>query len=156
MIQNYLTHNAHRYASKWLVLAIDVAIVSFSFFLAYCIRFNLTFDFEVDKLIFQLPVVAFISMISFLIIGSYKGVVRHTGVRDVYNIFNAICLSSILAITVVLINRQWDLFENFTIPSSIIIIHSLLGFIGLTASRYVFKALYTSYLVGECVDLWCR
>lgn len=149
MIQNYLTHNAHRYASKWLVLAIDVVIVSFSFFLTYCIRFDLSFDFEVDKLFFQLPVVAFISMVSFLIIGSYKGVVRHTGVRDVYNIFNAICLSSILAITVVLINRQWDLFENFTIPRSIIIIHSLIGFIGLTVSRYVFKALYNNFLVRD-------
>lgn len=149
MIQNYLTHNANRYASKWLVLAIDVVIISLAFILAYCIRFNLSFDFEVDKLFFQLPVVALISTISFLIIGSYKGVVRHTGVRDVYNIFNAVCLSSILTIAVVLVNGQWDFFENFTIPRGIIIIHSLLGFIGLTVSRYVFKAMYNNMLAGD-------
>jgi len=61
MIQNYLTNNAQRYASKWLVLAIDLVIVSISFMLSYFIRFNLTFDFDVDKLFVQLPVVVVIA-----------------------------------------------------------------------------------------------
>ena len=82
MIQNYLTTNAHRYASKWLVLSIDLVVVAISFLLSYFIRFNLTFNFDVNKLLVQLPVVIAIALISFLIIGSYKGVVRHTGVRD--------------------------------------------------------------------------
>ena len=142
MIKNYLVNNAHRYASKWLVLAIDVATISISFVLSYLIRFNLTLDFEVGKLLVQLPIVAFIALISFLITGSYKGVVRHTGVRDVYNIFNAICLSSILSIFMVITNRQYDIMDDFTIPLSIIIIHSLIAFIAMTASRYLFKSLY--------------
>ncbi|NHF61548.1 polysaccharide biosynthesis protein [Flavobacteriaceae bacterium TP-CH-4] len=146
MIQKYISHNASRYASKWLVLAIDVVSACIAFFLSYFIRFNLSFNFDVEKLYVQLPVVAVISLISFLIVGSYKGVVRHTGVRDVYNIFNAICLSSILMITVVLINKEFGFFENFTIFLGIIVIHSLLAFIVLTASRYVFKAIYENQL----------
>lgn len=142
MIKNYLINNAHRYASKWLVLAIDVVIISFSFILSYLIRFNLTLDFDISKLFIQLPIVAFIALLSFLMTGSYKGVVRHTGVRDVYNIFNAICLSSILSIFMVIVNRQFLIMDDFTIPLSIIIIHSLIGFIGLTASRYIFKTMY--------------
>ena len=144
MIQNYLTKNAQRYASKWLVLAIDLVVVAISFMLSYFIRFNLTFNFEVDKLLVQLPVIIAIALISFLIIGSYKGVVRHTGVRDVYNIFNAICLSSILAIFLIIANRQFELVDDFTIPLSIIIIHSLISFVSLTASRYMFKSMYSS------------
>lgn len=144
MIQNYLINNAQRYASKWLVLAIDLVVVAASFLLSYFIRFNLTFNFEVNKLLVQLPVVLGIALVSFLIIGSYKGVVRHTGVRDVYNIFNAICLSSILAIFMIITNRQLELVDNFTIPLSIIIIHSLISFVALTASRYIFKSMYSS------------
>ena len=142
MIKNYLVNNAHRYASKWLVLAIDIVTISISFVLSYLIRFNLTLDFEVGKLLVQLPIVALIALVSFLITGSYKGVVRHTGVRDVYNIFNAICLSSILSIFMVITNRQYDMMEDFTIPLSIIIIHSLIAFLALTATRYLFKSLY--------------
>lgn len=142
MIQNYLTNSVSRYASKWLVLVIDLMIVSVAFMLSYFIRFNLTLNFDVEKLFVQLPIVMLIAFFSFIITGSYKGVVRHTGVRDVYNLFNAICLSSILSIFMVIINRQVSFMDDFTIPLSIIIIHSLISFLGLTASRYVFKTIY--------------
>ncbi len=142
MIKNYFVNNAHRYASKWLVLAIDVFLISISFTLAYIIRFNLTFDFKSENLFVQLPIVAVIAIISFLFTESYKGVVRHTGVRDVYKIFNAICLSSILMIFLVIVNRQMVMLENFTIPLGIIIIHSLLAFVALVTSRYVFKTAF--------------
>ncbi|MEM7487394.1 MAG: polysaccharide biosynthesis protein, partial [Bacteroidota bacterium] len=81
MIQNYLNNKVERFASKWLVLAIDVAIVCIAFMLSYFIRFNLTFNFDVSKLLMQIPIVGFIALISFLILGSYKGVIRHTGVK---------------------------------------------------------------------------
>jgi FlaA1/EpsC-like NDP-sugar epimerase len=142
MIQKFVTNNAQRYASKWLVLFIDLITVSFSFVMSYLIRFNLTLNFEVEKLVMQLPLVICAALLSFLIVGSYKGVVRHTGVRDVYNIFNAICLSSIMVIFIVIANRQFVFLPQFTIPISIIIVNSLIGFISLTSSRYVFKSLY--------------
>lgn len=142
MIQKYLNYNAQRYASKWLVLCIDLITVVFSFVLSYFIRFNLTLNFDIHNFLVQIPLVATASLIAFLIVGSYKGVVRHTGVRDVYNIFNAVCFFSILVIFVVLTNRQLGVLDQFTIPLSIIIINSLITFIGLVASRFVFKSFY--------------
>ena len=144
MIQNYLTNNASRFASKWLVLAIDLVTIGISFILSYFIRFNLTLGFDVSKLPVQLAYVLAIAAISFLITGSYKGIVRHTGIRDIYNIFNGVCLFSILTILVVVINRKFDFYPEYTIPLGIIIINSLLTFIGLTASRFVFKYLYSN------------
>ena len=144
MIQNYFTNTTSRFASKWLVLTIDLMTVGISFVLSYLIRFNLTFNFDVSNLLWQLPIVVAIALVAFLATGSYKGVVRHTGVRDVYNIFNAICLSSIITILFIVANRQWGFFPDFSIPLSIIIINSLLAFVGLTASRYVFKVLYSN------------
>ncbi len=142
MIQKYLNYSAQRYASKWLVLCIDLITVIFSFILSYFIRFNLTLNFEVKNLLVQIPLVAVASLLAFLIVGSYKGVVRHTGVRDVYNIFNAVCLFSILIIFVVMVNGQMNILSQFTIPLSIIIINSLITFVGLAASRFVFKSFY--------------
>ena len=135
MLKNYLINHAHRYASKWLVLGIDIFTIMVSFSLSYFIRFNLTLNFDTERLLIQVPLVAFIAFLSFVATGSYIGVVRHTGLRDVYNIFNAICLSSIATIFVVIVNRQTNLFEGFTIPLSIIIIHSLISFVALTSSK---------------------
>jgi len=42
----------------------------------------------------------------------------------------------------IIVNRQFNIVDNFTIPLSIIIIHSLIAFIALTSSRYVFKTFY--------------
>lgn len=148
MIKKYLVNNAHRYASKWLVLGIDIFLICISFVLSYFIRFNLTLNFDTDRLLLQLPLVAIIAGLAFIVTGSYKGVIRHTGVQDVYNIFNAICLSSILTIFLVIVNRQVNFMEDFTIPLSIIIIHSLISFIALTTSRYIFKALYYNLIRG--------
>mgnify|MGYP003667767778 FL=1 len=144
MIQKYLAYNTEKYASKWLVLAIDLVTIACAFVLSYLIRFNLTLDFEVENLLLQLPLILITALVAFLIVGSYKGVVRHTGVRDVYNIFNAVCFSSILVIFIVLANRQFGILNQFTIPLSIIIINSLITFIALTASRFVFKSVYSN------------
>ncbi|MEG3658585.1 nucleoside-diphosphate sugar epimerase/dehydratase [Arenibacter palladensis] len=142
MIHNYLTSRAQKYTSKWIVLAIDLILVAITFIFSYLIRFNLTLDFDISKLGLQLPIIVLISLVAFFITGSYKGVVRHTGVRDVYNIFNAICLASIITIFMIILNREMEFMEGFTVPLSIIIIHSLLSFIALTASRYMFKNAY--------------
>ncbi|MBU2996753.1 polysaccharide biosynthesis protein [Cellulophaga baltica] len=148
MLKKYIIDKSVKYASQWLVLIIDVIIVCFSFLLSYIILFNLTLGFDLHKLFIQLPIVSGLSLISFLIIGSYKGVVRHTGVRDVYNIFNAICLFSIFMILIVVGNRKLNFMDDFTIPLTIIIIHSLLSFIGLTSSRYFFKAFFDTYIIA--------
>tara|TARA_R110002050_G_scaffold69630_2_gene150677 strand:- start:5997 stop:7934 length:1938 start_codon:yes stop_codon:yes gene_type:complete len=148
MLKKYLSKTAKRYASKWLVLFIDLVLIGVTFSLSYLIRFNFTLDFDLNKLFTQLPLVVLISLVAFLIIGSYKGVVRHTGVRDVYNIFNAISLSSILTIILIIINRKLDLIEGFTIPLSIIIIHSLLSFTVLSSSRYVFKVFFERFILA--------
>lgn len=146
MIQQYLTNRAQRYTSKWIVLAIDLILIAITFVLSYLIRFNLTLNFDIEKLFLQLPVIMAVALLSFLITGSYKGVIRHTGVRDVYNIFNAICLASIITIFMVILNREMGLMEDFTVPLSIIIIHSMLGFMAMTASRYVFKSAYYNFV----------
>ena len=80
MLKKYILKNSHRYASKWLVLAIDTLVIAFSFVLSYIIRFNLSFDFDVSKLLVQLPVVMVMAAAAFVVTGSHKGFVRHTGI----------------------------------------------------------------------------
>ena len=77
MIKKYFGYQAQRYVSRWLVLFIDILIVCVTFFVAYLIRFNFTLNFDLEKFLIQLPVLGFTALISFLIIGSYKGVIRH-------------------------------------------------------------------------------
>ncbi|WP_103068523.1 polysaccharide biosynthesis protein [Aquimarina sediminis] len=151
MIKNYLINNSHKHASKWLVLAIDVLITIFNFFLAYVIRFGITLNFDTTNLVYQLPIMAGLAILSFLLIGSYKGVVRHTGMRDAYNLFLAVTVLITLTGFLMASSRLSLMPELLNIPVSIICIHYLLNIITLTTSRLIFKYCfyYIKSKIGE-------
>ncbi|MEY8861437.1 polysaccharide biosynthesis protein [Tenacibaculum singaporense] len=142
MIRGFFLKAFDKYASRWLVLIIDIILVCVSFILAYTVRFNASLNFDINNLYIQIPFIATIALISFLIVGSYKGIVRHTGTRDAFNVFLGVTLLSFITACVVLFNSALNIFPNFTIPKSIIIIHYLISVLILVVSRFIFKAFY--------------
>ena len=142
MLKKILLKAFEKYASRWIVLFIDIILVCISFVLAYTVRFNASLNFDQESLYYQLPFIATISFISFLIVGSYKGIIRLTGPRDAFNIFIGVSLLSIISLCIVLFNNFFDIFPSFTIPKSILIIHHLLSLVILIISRYIFKAFF--------------
>ena len=142
MINNYFAYYSQKYASKWLVFGIDLSLILATFFLAYFVRFNFTLNFDLNQFLLQLPFISIISGISFLVIGSFKSVIRHTGFTDVVNVFKSILLMASICAIIVVFNRITNIIPGFTIPGSIIVIHVLLSFIVLSASRLLFKMVY--------------
>jgi len=142
MLRKFVLHNANKYASRWLVLAIDLFLVLQTFVLAYLVRFNFSFNFSTEDFLYQQPLVLVLALVSFLTIGSYKGVVRHTGIKDATNVMYSVSLLAGLLVALVLINRATGFFPTFTIPLSIIVVHYLLNVVVLIASRFIFKVLY--------------
>ncbi|WP_406683878.1 polysaccharide biosynthesis protein [Seonamhaeicola sp. MEBiC1930] len=142
MIRNYFFNLSQRYASKWLVFFIDLSVVLITLFATYLIRFNFTLNFDTKQFLVQLPFLSIVTILSFLIVGSYKSVIRHTGFTDVVNVFKAVLLIASICAVGVLLNRTTNLVSNFTIPLSIIVMHSVLSFVALAGSRLVFKLSY--------------
>ena len=142
MLKKLVLKAFEKYASRWIVLTIDIILVCISFILAYTVRFNASLNFDVDNLYYQIPFVAFIALISFLTVGSYRGIIRHTGTRDAFNVFVGASLIFIIIISIVLINNMFKIIPNFTVPKSIVIIHYLISILILIISRYVFKAFF--------------
>ncbi|SDX93312.1 NDP-sugar epimerase, includes UDP-GlcNAc-inverting 4,6-dehydratase FlaA1 and capsular polysaccharide biosynthesis protein EpsC [Lutibacter oricola] len=142
MVETAIKKAVKRNAPRWLVLLIDIYIVANLFIVAYFIRFNFRLDFDTAALAWQIPLVVLVAFLCMLVTGSYKGIIRHTGVRDaVYVIFTNILISGILA-TIVFVKRLLNIETRFTIPISIIIIHFLLNVMVMVTSRYVLKELY--------------
>ncbi|MFD2562431.1 polysaccharide biosynthesis protein [Aquimarina rubra] len=142
MIKDYIINNSHKHASKWVVLSIDIAITIFNFFLAYVVRFGITLDFDTTNFLYQIPVMTALAAVSFLMIGSHKGVIRHTGMRDAYNLFLAVTVLISLSGALMVSSRLSLIPELLNIPVSIICVHYLLNIINLTVSRLVFKYCY--------------
>lgn len=144
----FFIKNKNEVTARWIVLVIDIFLVLQTFFIAYVVRFNFTLDFGAYHFVYQLPFVALMALLSFILIGSYKGVIRHTGTRDASNVFIASLLLAFFLAIFVFINRQFSILDTFTIPLSIITIHFLLNVIVLIASRYLFKNVYNVFVLG--------
>ena len=143
MLGNFLNKISQRYASKWLVLLFDVAIVIAAFFLAYLIRYNFQFEFDFPTLVKQIPYVAAVAAISLISVGSYKGVVRFTGFKDIVNVvIGANILATILICCTFLSRRLMNDESLFNISGSIIYIHLLLNILFLIGAKLFIKSLY--------------
>lgn len=143
MLEKFLNKISKRYASKWLVLLFDIMVVGATFFLAYLIRFNFTLDFNITSLVKQVPYVMMVAAISLIAVGTYKGVVRFTGFKDIINvIIGANILATILICCTFLSRKLLDDNSIFNISGSIIYIHLLLNILFLIGAKLFIKSLY--------------
>ena len=91
---------------------------------------------------YQLSLISLIGLFSFLVVGSYKGVIRHTGTRDGYNVLVAATLMSSLLLFLVITTKYFGIIESIRIELSVIIIHYLLNVFFMINSRYAFKSFF--------------
>jgi len=138
-LKNIFLKTFAQYASKWLVLFVDVVLLCVSYILAYLIRFDLSLNLDYWQLSQQIPIIIIIGIFSFLIVGSYKGIVRHTSLRDAFTLFTALTIFTAVIEFLNILNGIFNLLEHFSIPRSVIIINYLLSNIILIISRFIFK-----------------
>lgn len=143
MLVKFLNKISKKYASKWLVLIFDVTIVVATFFMAYLIRFNFQLEFDIQQLFQQIPYVSVVAAISLIAVGSYKGVVRFTGFKDIVNIIiGANILATILICCTFLSRKYISEYSIFNISGSIIYIHLLLNILFLIGAKLFIKSIY--------------
>ena len=105
MLRKLFLKTLNKYASRWLVLLIDILLVCFAFIVAYAIRFNPSFNFYMSSIKEQLLLIICTSLVSFLLVGSYKGIIRHTGTKDIFNVFLGVSVYTLCIGFIVLLNQ---------------------------------------------------
>ncbi len=138
-----LNHYTGKYASRWLVLFIDMTLVTVSFLVSWVIRFNFHVDqivsYEVSNTYYYS---AFAYLLFFFIFKSYVGIIRHTSMYDTIRIIQASTGAAISIFILSSIVRFYSATGVYLLPSSIIIMHALLSIFMLISARIVFKAAF--------------
>lgn len=145
MIAKFLRRYANRFVSRWLVFAIDMLIVFFSFQLSLIIRHNFDLsDLNTQLMFEQFLVVFMVFGVAFLLFRSFSGVVRHTSVADAVRILKATTLASLILILMHLAAFKLDNDSGspFAIAISVLIILYVFATFLLVTSRFIFKAVY--------------
>jgi FlaA1/EpsC-like NDP-sugar epimerase len=107
----FLRRYSNRFLSRWLVLAIDMGIVAFSFSAATMLRMNFHYaDIDFDLFRFHFLLLIVVRASSFYYFQSYSGIIRHTSIEDALLI-----LKAVFSGTFILSKREISKFELFAV-----------------------------------------
>ncbi|NIJ44323.1 FlaA1/EpsC-like NDP-sugar epimerase [Wenyingzhuangia heitensis] len=145
-MKKYVVAKISKNIPRSLVLLIDLSIVAVNFIFSYFILNEFSSDLDLMKPFIQLPYVIVITLISFITLGSYKGVIRHTGLRDTISIYSSVSLLALLLLIANYIIIKFDYSPIYVLTISNIIVLFLLNTIALITSRFLFKFVFKSLL----------
>lgn len=153
---NYLCSNLlnliqfpKRNSPRWLVLVIDIFIITTAIIMAYLLRFNFNIPTnEYELLLPVLPLVILVRTITFVIFKTFSGIIRYTSTQDSKRIFITLFIGSVF-FTLANLVRYYVIDDLFFIPFSVIIIEFLLAVVMLIGSRIAVKLLYLEMQQGS-------
>ena len=130
---------------RLIVFFSDTLLITLSLSLAFLLRFDFTIPPQQLDLFWEcLIVVIVVKPLVFIVTGFYNSLWRYASVQDALEIFKAVTLSSILAVSAVLFLRQFA-----PIPRSVFVLDWFLLVACLSASRLVWRVYREIYVVGR-------
>jgi FlaA1/EpsC-like NDP-sugar epimerase len=129
---------------RWVIVFLDLSIISFSTFLAYLLRFNFSLlDLIQSNFVRGIFLSALFGLVAILITSSYKGIIRYTGLQDGVRIVTMVFLNALLSSIANLI--YYYNVKNNLIPYSVIIIGFLSSSLLLFNYRLLVKYFFSYY-----------
>lgn len=123
------------YKRRIFEVLLDVVLILLAYWCAYAVKFGALSGSDAWNLFLRtLPILVFIKMASFLVMGVYRGIWRYTSLDDLIVFVKAVILSSALSVIAVLFAFR---FEGFS--RTIFIIDAMLMFMFLAGSRMAFR-----------------
>lgn len=144
-------NNLLRNLPRWVILVIDLNIVAFSYIISNFIINNFTNSFNLVNVYFKLPIIVIVYTILYLLFGTYKGVIRQTGLKDAQNVFiaNISAFFVLLAFSVFVrntIDADNETLQFYRFSYSILFIHSFVSTVAMVFARIAYKSTYAYYL----------
>ncbi len=126
----------------FIVLAIDVILLTLSWFAAYLVRFDLDIpDKFVDEMLAILPVAILIKILCLYLFDVYRGMWRFTGVNDLLGIMKAVSLSTLLIIVWALL-----IYRYKNVPRSVVFIDWCFNILLISGARMGIRLFFQKYV----------
>lgn len=127
------------YKRQVATVALDTVFIVGAYYLAYLLRFEQ--DVHAEQVMFRqsLPIVVLAQVAVFFVMGTHRGVWRHTGLTDLVKVGQACVLGTTVAILGILLVYR---FEGYS--RAVFALHAILLFGLVAASRMSFRALEES------------
>jgi len=124
------------YKRRVFEVLLDLALVTFSYYTAYVIRFDTQFDEYYDLLVRSLPIVIAVQLVSFFVVGVYRPVWRYFSASDITTYLRGVLAGTVTSVLVLLYLYR---FEGYS--RGVFIIYAMMLGVLLVGSRASFRIL---------------
>ena len=147
IIFNFVRRYRHTPASRWAILVIDLFTLAVAFAITDLFRLRMSEYIDWPSLLIKFVAFAFLATLFYLIIGTYRSIIRHSGMYDIYKVL----ISNIAAATVLIvfnfINNNHPIVTNrFTPAYSEILMTFALQIVNMITVRLLLQRVYNDYL----------
>jgi FlaA1/EpsC-like NDP-sugar epimerase len=123
---------------RWIIFLLDLAITIFAFILSFLIRVEFNFSaLQSFNLLNNTLIMLALVVPMFSLFRVYAGIIRFTGMQDAFRIFFVVLFANAGYLILDLFHFQW--YALHLVPTSVLIINTLLSFILLSAYRVIIK-----------------
>ncbi|HEX8173610.1 MAG TPA: hypothetical protein VF543_00660 [Pyrinomonadaceae bacterium] len=123
------------YKRRIFEVMLDLVLIILSYYLAYVLRFGPMSESTARTIFFRtLPVILFVKMATFLVMGVYRGIWRYTSVDDLVVFAKAVVISSVASLLAVLFAFR---FEG--VSRTVFIVDAIILLMMVAGSRMAFR-----------------
>ena len=146
LIYKLVKRYRHSTVQGWIVLMFDLALFCMSFLLTELFVANSAHSLDVGHEAVKFSMSFALTLISFLVIRPYRGIIRHTGLNDVYRVIMA-CVLPAIALTVInlLVYGMNSPLSQYTLSYHSIVLLFALVAVSMMLMRLLCLQIYNDY-----------
>ena len=123
------------YKRRVFEVLLDVILIILAYWSAYAVQFGALSGSTAWKLFLQtVPVLVFVKMATFLVLGVYRGIWRYTSVNDLVTFAKAVVFGSIISVLVILFAFRFQGYSR-----TVFVLDAVFMFLLLAGSRLAFR-----------------
>ena len=134
-------------ASRWAVLAIDIFTLIVAFAITDVLRLRMASHIDWPSLIVKLAAFIVLASICYVVIGTHRAIIRHSGMYDIYKIIIANVMAAAVLVVFHLVNNNHPIIQNRYTPAySEILMTFALQIAAMLSMRLLLQRIYNDYI----------
>ncbi|MGJ1317248.1 polysaccharide biosynthesis protein [Sphingobacterium spiritivorum] len=139
---------------RWVILLIDISIVFFCYLFSNFIINSFKGSFELDLMLKKGVLIVLVYLFFFISYGTFRGIVRQTGIRDAIRVFKVIWLAMLTLMAANLgfrffISEESILGDYLRMSYAVLFMHAFLSMVVLVAARIFYRTIYEAFFLRK-------
>ncbi|MGJ1445041.1 polysaccharide biosynthesis protein [Sphingobacterium spiritivorum] len=139
---------------RWIILLIDISIVFFCYLFSNFIINSFKGSFELDLMLKKGILIILVYLFFFIGYGTYRGIVRQTGIRDAISVFKVIWVAMLTLMAANFVFRFFipedSILDDYLRMSyAVLFMHAFLSMVVLVAARIFYRTIYEAFFLRK-------